>query len=56
MFMLSFVFVIAYGLFEPQRISTVFVSFVYTCIAVGDAVIKSGGLESNGLWLRVYGI
>jgi hypothetical protein len=37
-----------YSLIEWKRIcSGVFISFVYTCIAVGDLVIKGGGGPIN---------
>jgi hypothetical protein len=49
MFMLSIIFVIPVvcGLFEWNNIGKVFLSYVYICIAVGDTVIKIGGLGSN---------
>jgi hypothetical protein len=35
------------GLFEPKQISAGLLLFVYICIAVGDPIIKSGGLGSH---------
>jgi hypothetical protein len=44
MFMLSFIFVIVFGLIAGNRIwAGFFLSFVYICIAVGDPVIKKRG-------------
>jgi hypothetical protein len=50
MFMLSIIFVIPVvcGLFEWNNIGKVFLSYVYICIAVGDTVIKIGGLGRVG--------
>ena len=40
----SFIFVIVCDLFEGRH---VFLSCVFICIAVGNSVIKRGGLESH---------
>ena len=47
MFMLSIIFVIVFGRFEWKRICEGFYHFVYICIAVGDPIIKTGGLVSH---------
>ena len=49
MFMLSFTFVIECGLFEWKRICAVFFYhlFLSMCIAIGDPVIRTGGLGFN---------
>jgi len=51
MFMLSFIFVIVYDLFEWKRICVVLLLFVYLCLAVRDSLIKKGrvGIPLTGL-------
>ena len=41
---MSFIFVVVCSLFKWKRICAGLLSFVYICIAVGDSVIKRGGL------------
>ena len=47
MFMLSFIFVTVCSLFECKRICISCLFCVYICIAIGDPVIKWGGLGSH---------
>jgi len=43
--MLSFIFVIVRGLREWNRICAGFLSFVYTCIGIGDPIIKQDSIN-----------